>query len=107
MSVHFWTYFGVPLETILVAADWSSSETFKRFYLRSPDKGEFARAVPTVLPDNCLRKLLHSLLTEFCFYTFSIVLYLFDVYLKDTATYSESCVPTLGGLLCFPDHVSC
>lgn len=42
---------GVPLETILAAADWSSSETFKRFYLRSPDKGEFARAVLNVLHD--------------------------------------------------------
>ena len=42
---------GVPLDSILVAADWSSSETFKRFYLRSPDKGEFARAVLTVLPE--------------------------------------------------------
>ena len=42
---------GVPLDTILVAADWSSSDTFKRFYLRSPDKGEFARAVVTVLPE--------------------------------------------------------
>ena len=42
---------GVPLDTILVAADWSSSETFKRFYLRSPDKGEFARAVLNVLPE--------------------------------------------------------
>ena len=41
----------VPLDSILVAADWSSSETFKRFYLRSPDKGEFARAVFTVLPE--------------------------------------------------------
>ena len=42
---------GVPLDTILVAADWSSSETFKRFYLRATDKGEFGRAVLTVLPD--------------------------------------------------------
>ena len=42
---------GVPLDTILVAADWSSSETFKRFYLRAPDKGEFARAVLTVVPE--------------------------------------------------------
>lgn len=42
---------GVPLETILAAADWSSSETFKRFYLRSPDRGEFARAVLNVLHD--------------------------------------------------------
>ena len=42
---------GVPLDSILVAADWSSSETFKRFYLRSPDKGEFARAVLAVLPE--------------------------------------------------------
>ena len=42
---------GVPLDTILVAADWSSSETFKRFYLRSPDKGEFAGAVLTVVPE--------------------------------------------------------
>ena len=42
---------GVPLDTIQVAADWSSSETFKRFYLRSPDKGEFARAVLNVLPE--------------------------------------------------------
>ena len=41
---------GVPLDSILVAADWSSSETFKRFYLGSLDKGEFARAVLTVLP---------------------------------------------------------
>ena len=40
---------GVPLDTILIAADWPSSETFKRFYLRSPDKGEFARAVFNVL----------------------------------------------------------
>ena len=38
---------GVPLDTILVAADWFSSETFKRFYLRSPDNGEFARAALT------------------------------------------------------------
>lgn len=42
---------GAPLHTILVAADWSSSETFKRFYLRSPDKGEFTRAVLTVVPE--------------------------------------------------------
>ena len=42
---------GVPLDTILVAADWSSSESFKRFYLRSPDKGEFARAVLTGVPE--------------------------------------------------------
>jgi len=42
---------GVPLESILMAADWSSSETFKRFYLRSPDKGEFARAVLAALPE--------------------------------------------------------
>ena len=42
---------GVPLDSILVAADWSSTETFKRFYPRSPDKGEFARAVLTVLPE--------------------------------------------------------
>ena len=42
---------GVPLDTSLVAVDWSSSETFKRFYLRSPDKGVFARAVLTVLPE--------------------------------------------------------
>ena len=34
---------GVPLETILAAADWSSSETFKRFYLRSPDKGSMLK----------------------------------------------------------------
>lgn len=27
---------GVPLETVLAAANWSSSEIFKRFYLRSP-----------------------------------------------------------------------
>jgi len=40
----------VPLETILAAADWSSSETFKRFYLRSPDEREFARAILSVLP---------------------------------------------------------
>ena len=39
---------GVPLDTILIAADWSSSETFKRFYLRSPEEGKFARAVLTV-----------------------------------------------------------
>ena len=26
--------------TILVAANWSSSETFKRFYLSSPDNGQ-------------------------------------------------------------------
>ena len=42
---------GVPLDTILVAADWSSSKTFRRFYLRSPDKGDFARAVLTVVPE--------------------------------------------------------
>ena len=42
---------GVPLDSILVAADWSSSETFSRFYLRSPDEGEFARAVLTVVPE--------------------------------------------------------
>ena len=42
---------GVPLDTILVAADWSSSESFKRFFLRSPDKGEFARAVLTGVPE--------------------------------------------------------
>ena len=42
---------GVPLDIILVAADWSSSETFKRFYLRSSDKGEFARVVLNVLPE--------------------------------------------------------
>ena len=30
-----------PLDTILVVADWSRPETFKRFYLRSPDKGEY------------------------------------------------------------------
>ena len=30
---------GVRLDSILVAADWSSSETFKRFYPRSSDKG--------------------------------------------------------------------
>ena len=40
---------GVPLDTILVAVDWSSSETFKRFYPRSSDKGEVARAVLSVL----------------------------------------------------------
>ena len=40
---------GVPLDTTLVAADWSSSETFKRFYLRPPGKGEFARAVFVVV----------------------------------------------------------
>ena len=28
---------GVPLDNILVAADWSFSETLKRFYLRSPE----------------------------------------------------------------------
>ena len=42
---------GVPLDTILVAADWSSSETCKRFYLRSPDKGEFVRAVLSVVSE--------------------------------------------------------
>ena len=42
---------GIPMDTILVAADWSSSETFKRFYPRSPDKGDFARAVLTVVPE--------------------------------------------------------
>ena len=41
----------VPLETILAAADLSSSGTFKRFYLRSTDKGDFARAILSVLPD--------------------------------------------------------
>ena len=41
---------GVPLESILIAADWSSSKTFKQFFLRSPDRGEFARAVLAVLP---------------------------------------------------------
>ena len=42
---------GVPFDTILAAVDWSSSETFKSFYLRSPDKGEFASAVPTVVSE--------------------------------------------------------
>ena len=42
---------GVPLESILIAADWSLFETFKRFYLRSPDRGEFARAVLAALPE--------------------------------------------------------
>ena len=42
---------GVPLESILIAADWSSSKTFKQFFLRSPDRGEFARAVVAVLPE--------------------------------------------------------
>ena len=42
---------GVPLESILIAADWSSSKTFKQFFLRSPDRGEFARAVLAVLPE--------------------------------------------------------
>ena len=32
-----------------MAADWSSSEIFKRFYLRSPDEREFARAVVAAL----------------------------------------------------------
>ena len=40
---------GVPLDATLVAAHWSSSETFKRFYLRPPGKGEFARAVLAVV----------------------------------------------------------
>lgn len=40
----------VPLESILIAADLSSSKTFKQFFLRSPDRGEFARAVLAVLP---------------------------------------------------------
>ena len=42
---------GVPLDTNQVAADWSSSETLKRFYLRSPDEGEFARTVLIVVPE--------------------------------------------------------
>ena len=42
---------GVPLESILIAADWSLFETFKRFYLRSSDRGEFARAVLAALPE--------------------------------------------------------
>ena len=42
---------GVLLDTILVAADWSSSETFKRVYLKSRNKGKIARAVLTVLPE--------------------------------------------------------
>lgn len=42
---------GALLDTILVAADWSLSKTFKHFYLRSPDKGEFARAVLAVVPE--------------------------------------------------------
>ena len=41
----------VPLDSILIAADWSSSDTFKRFYLRSPDRGEFARAFLAALPE--------------------------------------------------------
>ena len=41
---------GVPLEAIL-AANWSLPEIGKRFYLRSPDKGEFTRAILFVLPD--------------------------------------------------------
>ena len=42
---------GVPLDTTLVVADWPSSETIKRFYLRSPGKGEFARAVFAVVTE--------------------------------------------------------
>ena len=42
---------GDPLESILMAADWSSFESFKQFYLRSPDRGEFARAVLAALPE--------------------------------------------------------
>ena len=42
---------GVPLESIILVADWSSSEKFKQFYQRSPNKKEFARAVLSVLPD--------------------------------------------------------
>lgn len=42
---------GALLDTILVAADWSLSKTFKCFYLRSPDMGGFARAVLAVVPE--------------------------------------------------------
>ena len=42
---------GVSLDAILVAVDWFSLETFKCFYLRSPDKEESARAVSTVLAE--------------------------------------------------------
>ena len=41
---------GIRLETILEAADWSSSETFKHFYLRPTVRGEFATAVLNALP---------------------------------------------------------
>ena len=53
---------GLPLDTMLVAAGWSLSETFKHFYLRSPGKGELARAVLTVVPEYVTGIMEHGLL---------------------------------------------
>ena len=67
---------GVPLDTILVAADWSSSQTFSCFYLRSPDKGQFLLLYRNNWPYE------HVLL-----------------YLKDTDTFSVGDPPFLCGPL--------
>lgn len=40
---------GLPLETILEAADWSSARTFERFYLKPSTRGDFATTVLNTL----------------------------------------------------------
>lgn len=40
---------GLPLETILEAADWSSARTFERFYLKPSTRGDFAMTVLNTL----------------------------------------------------------
>ena len=71
----------VSQDTILVAADCSSAEIFKRFYLRSPDKG---RGVCKGSTDCCPRE--HA-----CFI----------FYFEDTDTFSVDDTPFLCGPLVF------
>ena len=40
---------GLPLETILEAADWSSARTFEWFYLKPSTRGDFATTVLNML----------------------------------------------------------